>query len=268
MSNADRLNLLDRFRVDDQVAIVTAASRGIGAASAIALAEAGADVVIAARDEEKLAEVAGRIEAAGRKAVVVAGDLDDLDNTTSLVDVATTQLGGVDIVVNNVGGSMPQAFLDTSVGQLERAFHFNVSTAFALTRAAAPVMLERGGGAVVNMASAMSRLSDRGFAAYSTAKAALAHMTRLLAADLAPRVRVNAVAPGAIRTDALGMVLNDELEAAMVAGTPMRRLGEAEDIALAVLYLATPASSYVTGKVLDVDGGIIAPNLSLGLPDL
>jgi 7-alpha-hydroxysteroid dehydrogenase len=93
-------------------------------------------------------------------------------------------------------------------------------------------------------------------------------MTRLLAADLAPKIRVNAIAPGAIETDALGMVLNDELEQLMVAGTPMRRLGRVEDIALGALYLASDASSYMTGRILDIDGGINFPNLSLGLPDL
>jgi 7-alpha-hydroxysteroid dehydrogenase len=261
-------NPLDQFRLDGKVAIVTGASRGIGAACALTLAQCGADVVISARSEDTLAGVADDIRAAGRRAEAVACDLDDLANMEALVDAAVERLGGLDIVVNNVGGTMPQPFMDTSVDAMEEAFHFNVSTAYHLTQLAVPHLLARGGGSVVNMTSAMGRLRDRGYAAYGTAKGALTHMTRLLAADLAPRIRVNAVAPGAIVTDALGMVLNDELEAAMVAGTPLRRLGRPEEIATAVLYLASDAGSYITGKVLEVDGGIEAPNLSMGLPDL
>lgn len=262
------MSLLDRFRLDGKVAVVTGASRGIGAAAAAALAEAGADVVVAARSADTLATVTDRIESVGRRAVAVACDLGELANMRALVDAATNELGGLDVVVNNVGGAMPQPFLDTSVETMEAAFHFNVSTAFQLTQLAVPALLERGGGSVINVTSVMGHLSDRGYAAYGTAKAAMTHMTHLLAADLAPKVRVNAIAPGSIETEALGMVLSDQLEQQMVAATPMRRLGTVEDIALGVLYLASTASSYVTGKVLAIDGGITFPNLSLGMPDL
>jgi 7-alpha-hydroxysteroid dehydrogenase len=130
-------------------------------------------------------------------------------------------------------------------------------------------MLDGDGGSIVNISSAMGRLSDRGFVAYGTAKGALTHMTRLLAADLAPRIRVNAIAVGSVATSALEIVLeNDELRNEMVTKTPLRRLGEPDDIAIAALYLASPAGSFVTGKVWEVDGGIEAPNLGLNLPDL
>ncbi|HEY5250622.1 MAG TPA: SDR family NAD(P)-dependent oxidoreductase, partial [Acidimicrobiales bacterium] len=173
--------ILDRFRLTDRVAVVTGAGRGIGAATAIGLAEAGADVLISARTEEQLKEVAARIEAVGRRAVVVTADLNDLDAVAGLAPAAQEAFGRLDIVINNVGGTMPRGFLETSPRFLEQAFHFNVGTAHALTRAAAPLMLEGGGGAVVNISSAMGRTQARGFVAYGTAKAALAHYTRLAA---------------------------------------------------------------------------------------
>ena len=261
--------ILDRFNVTDQVAVVTGAGRGIGAASAVALAEAGADVVIAARTDEQLREVAARVEAAGRRAVVVAGDLSDLDVVASLAGAAHDAFGRLDVVVNNLGGTMPRPLLDTSPRFLEEAFHFNVATAHALVRASAPHMLEGGGGAVVNISSVMGRVAGRGYLAYGTVKAALAHYTRLAAADLSPRIRVNAVAVGSTATSALEIVLqSEELRTTMEAMTPLKRLGEPEDIAAAVLFLASPAGSFLTGKVIESDGGLSVPNLDFGLPDL
>jgi 7-alpha-hydroxysteroid dehydrogenase len=263
------VTLLDRFSLTDHAAIITGAGRGIGAATALALAEAGADVVIAARTKEQLEEVAAGVAERGRRAAVVPCDLSETDNLSGLVDTAMSEFGRVDVVVNNVGGTEPRPFLDTSEGFFERAFHFNVTTAFALSKAAVPRMLEGDGGAIVNISSAMGRMRDRGFAAYGTAKAALAHLTRLMAADLAPQIRVNAIAVGSVATSALEIVLTmDDLRREMVERTPLKRLGEVDDIAIAALYLASPASSFVTGKVLEVDGGIEYPNLGLNLPDL
>jgi 7-alpha-hydroxysteroid dehydrogenase len=261
--------ILERFRLDGQVGVVTGAGRGIGAAAAVGLAQAGADVVVSARTEDQLREVAAKVEEAGRRALVIPADLDDLDAVASLAGAANEEFGRLDIVVNNVGGTMPRPFLDTSPRFLERAFHFNVSTAHALTRAAVPLMLETGGGAVVGISSAMGRTQARGFVAYGTAKAALAHYTRLAATDLAPRIRVNAIAVGSVATSALEVVLtDDDLRRRMEEATPLRRIGEPEDIAAAVVYLCSDAGSYVTGKVIEVDGGLDRPNLELGLPDL
>jgi 7-alpha-hydroxysteroid dehydrogenase len=261
--------VLERFRVDGSVAVVTGAGRGIGAATALALAEAGADVVVSARTEQQLQEVARRIEALGRRAVVVPADLSDLDAVAGLADTAVDRLGRLDVVVNNVGGTMPRSFLDTSPRYLEEAFHFNVSTAHVLTRAAVPHLLAAGGGAVVCISSVMGRVTGRGYLAYGTAKAALAHWSRLAAADLSPRIRVNAIAVGSVATSALEIVTSDDgLRTTMEQGTPLRRIGDPEEIAATVLYLASPAGAYVTGKVLEVDGGIAGPNLDLGLPDL
>ncbi len=262
-------DVLEPFRLTGRVAIVTGAGRGIGAAVARTYARAGADVALTARTVEQLDEVADDVRAAGRRAVVVPGDVNDTDLLRELVERASSELGRVDVVVNNAGGTAPRPLLDTSEGYLERAFHFNVTTAFALTKHAVPRMLESGGGAVVNISSAIGRLRDRGFVAYGTAKAALSHMTRLMAADLAPRIRVNGVAVGSVATSALETVLtNETLHDEMVRRTPLRRLGRPEDIALCALYLASPASSFVTGKLFEVDGGLEEPNLALGLPDV
>ena len=262
--------ILDRFRLDDQVAVVTGAGRGLGAAMALAFAEAGADVVIAARTLAQLDEVAEQIRATGRRAHVVVADLAHPEDTAKLAGEAVDAFGKLDIVVNNVGGTMPNALLSTSTKDLRDAFTFNVSTAHALTTAAVPLMLEHsGGGSIINITSTMGRLAGRGFAAYGTAKAALAHYTRLSALDLAPRIRVNAIAPGSILTSALEIVAsNDDLRAPMEKATPMKRLGDPLDIAAAAVYLSSPAGSYLTGKTIEVDGGITFPNLDLPIPDL
>lgn len=262
--------ILDKFRLDDHVAVVTGAGRGLGAAMAVAFAEAGADVVIASRTKAQLEEVAEQVGAVGRRAYIVVADLARPDDTATLAAAAVEAFGKLDIVVNNVGGTMPNALLSTSTKDLRDAFTFNVATAHALTTAAVPLMLEHsGGGSIINITSTMGRLAGRGFAAYGTAKAALAHYTRLAALDLCPRIRVNAIAPGSILTSALDIVAsNDELREPMEKATPMRRLGEPDDIAAAAVYLASPAGSYLTGKTLEVDGGLTMPNLDMPIPDL
>jgi 7-alpha-hydroxysteroid dehydrogenase len=261
--------LADAFSLTGKVAIVTGAGRGIGAQTAKTYAEAGADVVLAARTKEQLDTVAEAVRGFGRRALVIPCDVNENDAIEDIVARTMAEFGRIDVVVNNAGGTMPRPFMDTSAGYLERAFHFNCTTAFVLTKAAAPHMLAAGSGAVVNISSAIGRLRDRGFVAYGTAKAALTHMTRLMAADLAPKVRVNAIAVGSVATSALEIVLdNQEIHDEMVRRTPVKRLGMPEDIAYCALYLASPAGSFVTGKLLEVDGGLEEANLELGLPDL
>jgi 7-alpha-hydroxysteroid dehydrogenase len=265
--------ILDLFRVTGRAAVVTGAGRGIGAAAAVALAQAGADVVISARTGEHLAQVARQVEAAGRRAVVVPADLSDLDAAAGLA-AAVGAFGRLDIVVNNVGGALPRPFTATTARHLARAFEFNVAVAHSLTQAAVPHLLAAGtgggpAGAVINISSAVGRVAGRGYLAYGTAKAALAHYTRLAAADLAPRIKVNAVAVGAAATSALDIVLvDDSLRRQMERATPLGRIGDPQEVAAAIVFLASPASAYLTGKVLEVDGGIDRPNLDLGIPDL
>ena len=261
--------ILDLFQIPDTVAIVTGAGRGIGAASAVALAECGADVVIASRTQSDLDRVTDQIAATGRRAVAVVADLADLDAVRALVDVARSQFGRLDVVVNNVGGAIPLPFFDTTTEYLEEAFHFNVSTAHALNLAAVPLMLEGGGGSIINITSVMGHVAGRGYGAYGTSKAALAHYTRLISKDLAPRIRVNAIAAGSTATSALEIVTTTpELKSMMEDLTPLHRIAEPEEIAAAVVYLASAAGAFLTGKVLEIDGGTDIPTLDFGLPDL
>jgi len=264
--------ITDRFRVTGRVAVITGAGRGIGAATAVALAQAGADVVISARTADQLAAVVSEVEAAGQRAVAIPADLGDLDAAAGLARAAVEEFGRLDIVVNNVGGALPRAFLATTPRHLVDAFSFNVAVTHSLTQAAVPHLLATAGGgtgAVVSITSAVGRTAGRGYLAYGTAKAALAHYTRLAAADLAPRIRVNAVAVGAVATSALDIVLSDEaLRRQMERATPLGRIGDPQDVAAAVVFLASPAAGYITGKVIEVDGGIERPNLDLGIPDL
>jgi 7-alpha-hydroxysteroid dehydrogenase len=261
--------ILDLFRLDGKVAIVTGAGRGIGAASAVALAECGANVVIASRTLSDLEEVAAKVTAVGQRAVVVAGDLADLEVLASLVTRAREEFGRLDVVVNNLGGAIPLPFLDTSPEYLEEAFHFNVTTAHALNLKAVPVMLENGGGSIVNISSVMGRVAGRGYSAYGATKAALSHYTRLISKDLAPRIRVNAIAAGSTATSALEIVTSTpELKSMMEDLTPLHRIADPEEIAAGVLYLASDAGAFLTGKVLEIDGGTDIPSLDFALPDL
>ncbi len=247
--------LIDRFRLDGKVAVITGAGRGIGQAIALAFAEQGADVVISARTESEIEATADRARKFGRRALALPCDVTDGTQLEALVARTKRELGRIDLVVNNAGGFPPMAFLDTDLPSWEWCFKFNLTSAYLLTRTCLPIMLEGDGGAVLNISSAAGRIVQKGFVAYGTAKAALSFMTRQLAAEFAPRVRVNALSVGAVETSALAPFLTDDLRAQMEALTPMRRIGAVEDIAAAALWLCSPAGGWVTGKVVEVDGG-------------
>ncbi|HEX7097159.1 MAG TPA: SDR family NAD(P)-dependent oxidoreductase [Acidimicrobiales bacterium] len=196
-------NTLDSFRLDGKVALITGGGKGIGAAMARAFADAGADVVVTARTASDVEKVADEVRSRGRRAIAFPADVNDLGGLAKLVDRTVSELGGLDIVVNNAGGSVSHPFLQTTVEQLESSFHFNVSVTFELSRLAVPHLLARGGGVILNISSVAGHKAVRGSLTHSTMKAAVSQLTRVMAAELAPRIRVNAVLPGAIETDAL-----------------------------------------------------------------
>ena len=261
--------ILDRFRLTDRVAIVTGAGKGIGRGIALAFAEAGADVVCAARTEADIEATASAVRERGRRAEAIRCDVTVTADLEALVAAAAKAFGRIDVLVNNAGGTPPRPALDTSEGFFERALRFNLTSAFLLSKLVVPHMLTHGGGSVVNISSRAGGMVQTGFVAYGTAKAGLSFMTKNLAADLAPKVRVNAIAVGGVATAALESVLtNDAIRRQMEAGTPMGRIGEPEDVAACALYLASPAASWVTGKVFEVDGGAESPAFRIPVPEL
>jgi 7-alpha-hydroxysteroid dehydrogenase len=262
--------ILDLFTVTDQVAVVTGAGQGIGRGIAIALAEAGADVVVAARTESDLAEVVARIEESGRRGVAVVCDVLVEEDRQRLIEVALATFGRLDIFVNNAGGAGPRPAMDTSEGFFERTLRFNVTVPFLLSKLAARAMVDTSGtGSIINISSRSAGLVLSSFVAYGTGKAALDKMTQNMALELAPRVRVNAIGVGGVATRSLDVVLTDDnLRAEFERNTPMRRPGQPQDIAAAALFLASPASSWVTGKIFEVDGGSETPSMQVPTPPL
>jgi 7-alpha-hydroxysteroid dehydrogenase len=253
------------FKVPDKVAIVTGAGRGVGAGIAVALAEVGAHVICAARTPEQIEATAERVRATGRRALAVPTDVTERAQLEALVEATVAEFGRVDILVNNAGGWPPQPLLRTSERAFEQALRFNVTSAFLLTRFAVPQMLETaGGGVIINISSRAGSMVQPGFTAYGTSKAALSFMTRNMAPELAPEIRVNAIELGGVETDALATVLTDEsIRRQLEDNTPMRRVGQVEDIAAFAVYLASPASSWVTGKVFEIDGGTEHPSFTV-----
>lgn len=249
------MSILDRFALNDKVAVVTGAGRSIGRGIALAFAEAGADVVCAARTGGEIQSVASEIQDIGRKAIAVPCDICEADQIDAMVAKAVEAFGRIDILVNNAGAGYLKPALDTGQRAWEYQLRLNLTGTFLCSKAVARVMLERKSGSIINISSRSADQPAVGMIAYGVSKAGMNHLTRTLAFELAPHVRVNCISPGAIWTETSAETLGPARDR-IVRGTPLQRMGTPEDIALAAIYLASPASDWVTGKILEVDGGI------------
>jgi NAD(P)-dependent dehydrogenase (short-subunit alcohol dehydrogenase family) len=249
--------------MDGAVAVVTGGARGIGRATALALADAGAVTIVADLDAEASAEAVAEIGAHGGRAWAHAADVTREDSVDALFAAAAEREGRVDILINNAGIAIRRPAVDLSLDDWDKVVAVNMTGMFLCARSAARYMIARGaGGAVVNVASIMG-LSGGGLypnISYQTSKGAVVNMTRALAIEWAPHgIRVNAVAPTYVRTRLIAPLLESaELTARILAMTPLGRLAEPEDVAAAIAFLASPAAGMITGCVLPVDGGFLA----------
>jgi len=257
------MSIFDRFRLDGDTAIVTGAGAGIGAGVARGLAEAGADVAIVARSADTLAKVKAEIEALGRRCVAIAMDVTAPGAPARIAERAREALGRPTILVNNVGGlgggEVIHGTMDIPADVFRLQLDVNLTSALLMTQAVAPLMVD--GGSIINMSSIMGYKPIGGSAGYIAAKAAMNNLTVALAHDLAPRIRVNGIAPGPIITDALTGPLNlkTEEDYARIAkewGVWVQRLGTPDDIANVALLLASRAGGFITGQTYIIAGGM------------
>jgi len=241
----------------NQIAVVTGAGRGIGRAIALKFASEGADVVCVSRTVENSEKVAGEIRAMGRKAWAVAVDVSDSSAVAAAAEKILADSGRVDILVNNAGVTRDGLLMRMSDADWDAVLNTNLKGAFLFTKAFTRAFAKQRCGRIINLASVIGLIGNAGQANYAASKAGLIGFTQSVARELAGRgVTCNAIAPGFIETD-MTAVLADEMKTELLKKIPLGSFGQAEDIAGAALYLASPAARYVTGQVLTVDGGMV-----------
>jgi 7-alpha-hydroxysteroid dehydrogenase len=249
------MSVLDMFSLKGQAALVTGGGAGIGKAICLMFAEAGAKVACTDLKEADAQATATECAKFGNPTLALKLDVTNEAERAAVVEKVVKEFGRLTILVNNAGGGGPKPF-DMPMGDFEWAFQLNLFSLFRMSQLAAPHMKSAGNGAIINISSMAGTSKNKRMCSYGSSKAAVDHLTRNMAFDLGPdNIRVNAVAPGAIRTAALATVLTPDIEKAMLKHTPLGRLGEGTDIAAAALYLASPAAAWVSGQVLTVSGG-------------
>ncbi len=244
-------------QLTNQIAVVTGAGRGIGRAIALKYAAEGADVVVISRTQENSEKVAAEIRALGRKAWAHAVDVADAAAVNAAAEKILADAGEVDILVNNAGVTRDGLLMRMSDADWDTVVDTNLKGAFLVTKAFSRAMIKARSGRIINISSVIGLIGNAGQCNYAASKAGLIGFTQSCAKELAGRgITVNAIAPGFIQTD-MTAELKEEMKAALLKQIPLGRFGEAEDIAGAALYLASPAARYVTGQVLTVDGGMV-----------
>ena len=240
-----------------QIAVVTGAGRGIGRAIALKFASEGADVVVVSRTQENSEKVAAELRALGRRAWAHAVDVADAAAVNAAAEKILAETTQVDLLVNNAGVPRDGLLLRMSDADWDTVVNTNLKGAFLVTKAFSRAMIKARRGCIVNISSVIGLIGNAGQCNYAASKAGVIGFTQSVARELAGRgIRVNAIAPGFIQTD-MTSVLKEEMKAALLKQIPLGRLGEAEDIADAALFLASPAARYITGQVLTVDGGMV-----------
>ncbi|WP_300341196.1 MULTISPECIES: glucose 1-dehydrogenase [unclassified Fusobacterium] len=251
------MKITDAYDLKGKVAIVTGAGDGIGKASALKLAEAGANVVCSDLDEEKAKAVAEEAKKYGVEALGIKCNVLFEEELENLVKTTVEKFGKVNILVNNAGGGGGgrENIESLTLEYITKIYTLNVFSGIILTKLCAPYMKKDGYGSIINISSMSSDMVSHDMIIYGSSKAAVNQMTKYASYDLGPEIRVNAIGPGAIKTRALASVLTPEIEKNMLKNTPLKRLGDVEDIAMTVLYFASPASAWTSGQVIFVNGG-------------
>lgn len=243
------------MKLEGKVAFITGARRGIGKAIALKLAQNGADCVLVARTAPE--ELAQEIETLGRRALPLAVDVSDADAVEAAVKQVVKELGGVDILINNAGINDDGLLIRMKLEQWRRVLDVNLSGAFYCAKAVTRPMLKRGGGRIINITSVIGQMGNAGQANYAASKAGLIGFTKSVAKELGSRgITVNAIAPGFITTD-MTAELDEAAREALLSEIPLGELGEPDDVAELALFLAGPGARYITGQVLNVDGGLV-----------
>jgi NAD(P)-dependent dehydrogenase (short-subunit alcohol dehydrogenase family) len=260
MVSESKESFLNKFCLPGKVALVTGGSRGIGRAIALGLAEAGADIVICGRKLPDLEKVADEIRRLGRKSVAVSAHIGRMEEITKLAGRAKEEFGRIDILVNNAGTGPSMPLIDLEEGLWDSIMNLNLKGLVFLSQAVAGIMKEHGGGRIINIASMDAFKPELNGGVYAISKAGVVMATKAMAREWAQyNIRVNAIAPGNIHTR-LGdsrFVVDPQYKQEVIKKTPMARIAEPEDIAGAAIYLASDASSYMTGETIIVDGGFL-----------